>query len=468
MNAHEPSSGAALGGGGRPASKPSWGWRRWLPSIGVQSLVAVAIGAAVGLLAPEAGQQLKIVGDLFLNAVKMVVLPLVFPLVVLGIARMESVKKIGRMAGKAILYFEIVTTLILVLAVGMAKAFDLGSGASVAGANAEDVSALDKGVDFAALVLHLVPANIFTAFAEGNLLGVLFFSVLLGVALSSIGEPAKPVVGVLEGMAAAMFKVVGMVIRFAPLGVLAFIAYDVAEYGLGNLRSLFSFVAVVYLGLVLVLGVIFPVIAALYRINYVHMLREIADLIGLAFVTRSSESVLAPLLGRLEKLGVSQSTSSFVLPLGYSFNTDGSVLYQAVALVYLANAYGTGTSVPELMLMVGVLVIMSKGMAGVASASIVVLIGAASSLGIPAEGVAILLGVDFLVDMARTAVNVVGNSLAASVVDTSERRGEAKRASRAARTPSATAAELPAMARTGHGPEAHAEGGVPSGAGNPA
>ena len=402
--------------------------RRWLPPVGVQSLIAVGTGAAVGVFAPGVGEELKLLGDLFLNAVKMVVLPLVFPLIVLGIARMESAKKIGRMAGKAILYFEIVTTIILVLAVGLAEVFHLGVGASISGADTQDLSELDQGVDFVALILHAVPANVFGAFAEGNLLGVIFFSVLLGIALASVGEQALPVTALLEGLSAAMFKIVGYVIQFAPLGVLGFIAYDVAEYGVGNLRSLFTFVAVVYLGLVIVLGVLFPIIAAIYRINYVALLRQIADLVGLAFVTRSSEAVLAPLLGRLEKFGISPSTSSFVVPLGYSFNTDGSVLYQAVALVYLANAYGTGTSIPELMLMVGVLVIMSKGMAGVASASIVVLIGAASSLGIPAEGVAILLGVDFLVDMARTAVNVVGNSLAAAVVDTSEKRGDARRA----------------------------------------
>ena len=402
-----------------------------MPPAGVQAVIAVAVGAAVGVLAPAVGTEMKLAGDLFLNAVKMVVVPLVFPLIVLGIARMESMKKIGRMAGKAILYFEVVTTLILALAVLLAEGFGLGQGASIAGADAEDVSGLAHGVDFNALILHAVPANVFGALAEGNLLGVIFFAVLLGVAVAALGEPAKPLVTVLDATASAMFKVVGYVIRLAPLGVFGFIAYDVAEYGLGNLRDLASFVAVVYLGLLVVLGVIFPIIALLYRINYLAMLRQISDLIGLAFVTRSSEAVLAPLLGRLDKLGVSRSTSSFVVPLGYSFNTDGSVLYQAVALVFLANAYDTGTSIPELMIMVGVLAIMSKGMAGVASASIVVLIGAATSIGIPAEGVAILLGVDFFVDMARTAVNVVGNTLAASVVDRSEKRGEHKRSASA-------------------------------------
>ncbi|CAM5679522.1 Proton glutamate symport protein OS=Streptomyces violarus OX=67380 GN=FHS41_005223 PE=4 SV=1 [Streptomyces violarus] len=241
-----------------------------------------------------------------------------------------------------------------------------------------------------------------------------------------------------------MFKVVGYVIRVAPLGVLGFISYDVAHYGFGNLRSLLGFIAVVYKGLAIVVGVLFPLIAAIYRIRYVELMKSIAGLAGIAFVTRSSESVLAPLMGKLEAFGLSRSTTSFVVPLGYSFNTDGSVLYQAAALVFLANAYGADTSLPALLLMVGVLVILSKGMAGVASASIVVLIAAGNSVGLPAEGIALLLGVDFIVDMARTGVNVIGNSLAAAVVDSSEKRREAKRGGR--ETPGIPAeADAPAL-----------------------
>src|SRR5205823_3603477 len=183
---------------------------------------------------------------------------------------------------------------------------------------------------------------------------------------------------------------------------------------------LLGFIAVVYLGLALVLGVLFPIIAAMFRVPYLRMLRSTADLAGIAFITRSSEAVLAPLLSRLESFGVSRSVTSLVVPLGYSFNTDGSTLYQGVALVFLANAYGTDTSFTTLLLMVLVLVVLSKGMAGVASASIVVLIAAGSTIGLPPQGIALLVGVDFIVDMARTAINVVGNSLAAAVIDRSE------------------------------------------------
>ncbi|WP_245936470.1 dicarboxylate/amino acid:cation symporter [Streptomyces cahuitamycinicus] len=411
-------------------TKPAGLLRRCLRMpIGVQSIIAVGLGATLGTFAPATGEQMKILGDVFLNLVQVVVLPLVFPLIVLGIARVESVKKVGRIAGKAILYFELVTTVILLIAVGLAKFTGIGKNAPVVGADAKDLEGMSQGIDFHELILHAVPKNIFAAFGEGNLLGAITFALLVGVAVAAIGEKSKPFADVLESVSTVMFKVVGYVIRVAPLGVLGFISYDVAHYGFGNLRSLAGFVAVVYAGLAIVVGGLFPLIAAFYRIRYVALLKSVANLAGIAFVTRSSESVLAPLMSRLEAFGLSRSTTSFVVPLGYSFNTDGSVLYQAAALVFLANAYGADTSLPALLLMVGVLVILSKGMAGVASASIVVLIAAGNSVGLPAEGVALLLGVDFIVDMARTGVNVIGNSLAAAVVDSSEKRREAKRGS---------------------------------------
>jgi len=401
--------------------------RRWwrLP-LGVQSVLAVGLGALIGALAPTVGEQLKILGDVFLNLVQMVVLPLVFPLIVLGIARMESVKKVGRIAGKAILYFEVVTTVILVVAVTLAEVSGIGNGAPVAGGDTKSLESMDQGVNFHELILHSVPKNVFAAFTEGNLLAAIVFALFLGVGMAAIGEKSQPFASVLESVSAAMFKVVGYVIRVAPLGVLGFISYDVAHYGFGNLKSLAGFIAVVYAGLVIVLGVIFPVIALIYRIRYVDLLKAIGGLVGIAFITRSSEAVLAPLMSKLEAFGISRSTSSFVVPLGYSFNSDGSVLYQATALVYLAHAYGTDTSIPSLLLMVGVLVVLSKGMAGVTSASIVVLLAAGKTIGIPPEGVALLVGVDFIVDMARTAVNVVGNALAAAVVDRSESKRDVK------------------------------------------
>lgn len=395
--------------------------RWWRVPMGVQALLAVVLGAVLGTAAPGVGEHLKILGDVFLHLVQMVVVPLVFPLIVLGIARMESVRHVGRVAGKAILYFEVVTTLILVLAVALGKLTGVGTGAPVDQADAAALNGMSQGIDFSKLLLDAVPKNVVAAFSAGNLLAVIVFALFVGVAMAALGEKSAPLAEVLDSWSSVMFKIVGHVIRFAPVGVLGFIAYDVAHYGLRGLTSLLGFIGVVYLGLTLIVGVMFPLIALMFRVPYARMLRSTADLVGIAFVTRSSEAVLAPLLSRLEAFGIGRSTTSLVVPLGYSFNTDGSTLYQGVALVFLANAYGTGTSFTSLALMVLVLVVLSKGMAGVASASIVVLIAAGNTIGLPPQGIALLVGVDFIVDMARTAINVVGNSLAAAVIGRSER-----------------------------------------------
>jgi proton glutamate symport protein len=395
--------------------------RWWRVPVGVQALLAVALGAALGTVTPAVGEHLKILGDVFLHLVQMVVVPLVFPLIVLGIARMESMRQVGRIAAKTILYFEIVTTLILVLAVGLGKVIGVGKGAPVNHADAASLRGLSQGVDFQKLLLDAVPSNVVAAFSGGNLLAVIVFAVFVGVAMAALGEKSAPVRAVLDSWSSVMFRIVGYVIRLAPVGVLGYIAYDVAHYGLRGVTSLLGFVSVVYLGLAVVVGVLFPLIAVIFRVPYLRMLRSTADLAGIAFVTRSSEAVLAPLLSRLESFGVDRSVTSLVVPLGYSFNTDGSTLYQGVALVFLANAYGTNTSFTTLLLMVLVLVVLSKGMAGVASASIVVLIAAGNTIGLPPQGIALLIGVDFIVDMARTAINVVGNSLAAAVIGRSER-----------------------------------------------
>ncbi|MBV9846682.1 MAG: dicarboxylate/amino acid:cation symporter [Kutzneria sp.] len=389
--------------------------------MGVQAVVAVVLGAVLGTVAPAVGEQVKILGDVFLNLVQMVVVPLVFPLIVLGIARMESVRQVGRVAGKAILYFEVVTTVILVIAVTLGKVTGIGVGAPVGQASTSSLTGISHGIDFRKLLLDAVPKNILAAFSEGNLLAVVVFALLVGVAMASLGEAAAPVRAVLDSWSSIMFRIVGYVIRLAPVGVLGFIGYDVAHYGFGGLASLLGFVAVVYVGLAIVVGVVFPAIAMMFGVPYLGLLRSTVDLIGLAFITRSSEAVLAPLLSRLESFGIGRSITSLVVPLGYSFNTDGSALYQGVALVFLANAYGANTSIPALLAMTLVLVVLSKGMAGVVSASIVVLIAAGSTIGLPPQGIALLVGVDFIVDMARTAINVVGNSLAAAVVARSER-----------------------------------------------
>jgi proton glutamate symport protein len=388
--------------------------------LGVQVLAALVVGAIIGLAAPDAGEHLKVVGDAFIRLIEMTIVPLVFPLIVTGIARMESARALGRVALKTLVYFEVVTTIVLLVALVIALATGVGDGASLGGVSQHAVSGIANSVGFQTLLLDIIPDNIFSAFSDANLLAIVFFAAFFGLAAAQVGERAEPVLVLLERLAEIMVKVIGFVVRFAPLGVLGYIAYDTAHYGWSGLRDLGEFVLVVYAGMVVLLVVVFPIIAAVFRVPYLRLVRAIWDLLVLAFLTRSSEVVLAPLMRRLEQFGADNRITSFTVPLGYSFNLDGATLYEAIAVVFIAHATGQHLGIGQLLAILGVLILLTKGLAGVPSAAIVVLLAAAKSVGLPTTYVALLLGVDFIVDMARTAVNVVGNSLATVVVAKSE------------------------------------------------
>jgi len=393
---------------------------RRLPPLGVQVLVALALGLVLGLVAPGFSEHLKFLGDAFIRLIQMAIIPLIFPLIVLSIARMESAAALGRLAGKTILYFEVVTTVILVVTMLIATFAGLGVGANLTTSAAADTSKIQTSLNLGQMFLDIIPKNVFDAFSQGNLLSVLFFAAFLGVALSRIGTKARPLMDVLDGLATAMFQIITWVVNLAPLAVLAFVAYNTAHYGWGLMLRLAVFVIVFYAAAALVLLVIFPVVGIMFRVPYFPMIRVISDLILLSFVTRSAEVVLAPLIKRLDDFGVDQKVTSFTLPLGYSFNADGATMYEGLAVVFLAHAYGIELTIPKLILAMFVLILLTKGIAGVPSASIVVLFSAAATIGLPPQGIAILLAIDFVVDMARTAVNVTGNSLASMVIAKSE------------------------------------------------
>lgn len=392
-----------------------------MPSLGVQVLAALVIGAVLGFAAPSFGEHLKVVGDAFIRLIEMSIVPLIFPLIVVSIARLESARAVGRMAGKTILYFEVVTTVILALTLLAAFLSGVGKGTDLDAVTPAGTGGIRKSVDLKDLFIGIIPDNFFAALAKGQLLPILFFAVFLGLALTRIGEKAKPVTAVLDGIADAMFQVITWVVRLTPLAVIAFVAYNTAHYGWNLVVKLALFVVVSYVAVALVFLVIFPIVAAIFRVPYFRMLRAIADLIFLSFVSRSSEVVLAPLIKRLDGFGVDRTVSSFTLPLGYSFNADGATLYEGLAVVFLAHAYGIELTPGRLVTTMLVLMLLTKGIAGVPSASIVVLFSAAAAIGLPAQGVAVLLAVDFVIDMARTALNVTGNALAALVVAKSER-----------------------------------------------
>lgn len=386
--------------------------RRGMPPLGVQVLVGLVVGAILGFSAPSFSEHLKVIGDAFIRLIEMSIIPLIFPLIVLAIARVKSAKSFGRLAGKTLLYFEVVTTVILILTLAVAFLTGLGKGADLGSLTPADAGNIQRSVDLQTLFLGIIPDNLFAALSEGNLLAILFFAVLFGLALMHIGDKATTVINTLEGVADAMFTVIGWVVRLVPLAVVAFVAYNTAHYGWDLVAKLALFVAVFYGAVLVTLLVLFPAIALIFRIPYFAMLRAVGDLILLAFVTRSSEVVLAPLIKRLDGFGVDRRVPSFTLPIGYSFNADGATMYEALAVVFIAHAYGVELTLPRLLSILLVLILLTKGIAGVPSASIVVLFSASAAVGLPAEGVAILLAVDFVVDMARTALNVAGNSLA--------------------------------------------------------
>lgn len=391
-----------------------------VPSLGTQVLAALILGAVLGFAAPSLSEHLKIVGDGFIRLITMSIVPLVFPLVVVTIARLESAKSVGRLAGKALLYFEVVTTAILILTLGLAVITGLGKGTNLTVLVPADTHTIQNSIDIQSLLLNIIPENVVSALGKGDLIAVLFFAVFLGLALTRIGGKATPVIAVLDGLASAMFQLISWIVKLTPLAVVSFVAYNTAHYGWGLVGKLAVFVAVFYAAAIVVIAVVFPLIGVIFRVPYVPMMRAIGDLLLLSFVTRSAEVVMAPLITRLDAFGVDPTVPSFVLPLGYSFNSDGATMYEGLAVVFLAHAYGVELTIPKLIAALLVLMLLTKGIAGVPSAAIVVLFSASATIGLPAEGVAILLVVDFVVDMARTALNVSGNALATVVIAKSE------------------------------------------------
>ncbi|MCU6600272.1 cation:dicarboxylase symporter family transporter [Peribacillus frigoritolerans] len=387
----------------------------------LQISIALVLGLCLGSISKTIGIEAKILGDAFIHMIKMTIVPLIFPLIILGIAQIKSTGSLGRLSLKAIIYFEIVTTLIIVMSLLLANMVDLGVGADLSGGNMKALEGLEANkIDFREFILHIIPSNIFVAFSEGNILAIVYFGVFFGLALRSLKGKAKPIEDVLEALSKVMFKVLDYVIKFSPLGVFGSIAYSMATYGFEKLSTLLDLILVTYAGLAIVLLIIFPIIARIYNIRYWELINEIKDLLLIAFTTRSSESVFAPLTARLEGYGVKNSVVSFVLPLGYSFNLDGGMVYMAPAILFLANAYEIQLSLLDQVHIILLLMLLTKGVASVPSGVIVVLTSVSVVIGLPMEGIALLMAVDFIMDMARTATNVVGNALATVVIAKSE------------------------------------------------
>lgn len=389
-------------------------------SLSAWIIIAMVVGTLVGWQFPEAADGAKVLSNLFLRMIKLLVVPLILSTLVVGIAgHGDDMKKVGRLALRSIIYFEVVTTLALVvglLAVNIAKP---GVGIDLSKASAEEGAkfATNK-VTLGGVLEHVVPTSFFDAAAHNEVLQIVFFSVLFSAGLATIpaSRGKETMLAFFEGLAEVMFKFTGYVMTFAPIGIGGAIAYTVGKSGLGVLLSLGKLVLTLYGALVVfVLAVLLPV-AWFAKVPIKRFLQKVKEPWLLAFSTASSEAALPLAMTRLEELGVPKRIIAFVMPTGYSFNLDGTTLYLALASVFAAQAAGVEMTVGQQVVMLLTLMLTSKGVAAVPRAALVILSGTLTMFGLPLEAVAVILGVDALMDMARTSVNLLGNCLATVVM----------------------------------------------------
>ena len=359
----------------------------------------------------------SILSDIFLRLIKMIIAPLVLSVLVMGVAKVGDFKSVGRIGGKTIIYFTFATLLALSLGLVIVNLFEPGHRISL---EMPDVNA-DSGVkanaqDAKKFVAHVVPDSIIRVMAENEILPIVIFALFFGIAAASIGEQGKPMIKAMDSLSHIMFKVTNFVMNFAPIGVFGAITAVVIQQGLDVLSGYAYLMACFFGGLLFfVFGILFS-ICLILRIKFFSLLSYVKEPILLAFSTASSESAMPKTIEQLEKFGISNRIVSFVLPLGYSFNLDGSIMYMTFATVFIAQAYGIDMSMGDQIQMMLILLITSKGMAGVPRASLVVIAGMLSMFHIPGEGLLLLLAVDQILDMGRSATNVVGNAVASAVV----------------------------------------------------
>jgi proton glutamate symport protein len=376
--------------------------------------LGIVIGAVINNVDPAWSAYMRPFSQLFLRMIKMIIAPLIFATLVAGIAGAGHVKVVGRMGVRAIVYFEIVTTIALVIGLAAVNITRPGDGVVLPPSGQAEVTAKPQTWD--QILLHLVPESVIAAMATGDVLQIVVFSIVFAIALGMIGEKGRPVITWCESVAETMFKFTDIVMRYAPIGVGAAIAYTVGHSGFGVLYNLAWLVATLYGALIVFILLVLLPVALLFRIDIPRFIRTIREPAIIAFSTTSSEAALPRAMEAMERFGVPRRIVSFVMPLGYSFNLDGTTLYLSLAAVFVAQAAGVELTGWQQFTMLLTLMLTSKGVAGVPRASLVILAGTLASYGLPLEGVTLILGVDELMDMARTMTNVIGNCLATAVV----------------------------------------------------
>jgi aerobic C4-dicarboxylate transport protein len=398
--------------------------KRIANNLTARVLFAVAIGVTLGVLNPELARQMKPVGDTFVKLVKMVIGPIIFLTVVLGIANIADVKKIGRVGGKAFIYFEVVTTFALAIGLFVVNFTKPGAGLDATLLAKGDVSAYAtqaKQMGFVDFLMHVVPASPVEAFAQGEILQIVFFAVLFGIAIVTMGGSGSPLTDVLEKLLEVMFRIVEMIMKVAPLGAFGAMAFTVGTFGLKTLIPLGRLMLDVYVTMALFIFIVLNLIARWYGFSLWAFLKYIREEILIVLGTSSSEAALPRLMQKLEKYGCARPVVGLVVPTGYSFNLDGTSIYLTMATIFLAQVYGKDLPLSQQLGILLILMITSKGAAGVTGSGFIVLASTLSSVNvIPIEGIALLLGVDRFMSEARAITNLIGNGVATLVISRSE------------------------------------------------
>jgi len=420
------------------AAGPQQARRPWFrPSLTTQIMIGLVVGGVIGWLRPDWGNAVYFLRDIFINLIKSIIAPLVFSTIVAGIAGAGALRKVGRMGIKALIYFEIVTTAALIIGLAVVNFIKPGAGVTLVATNIDAIKTIEQShpKTFVETIVHVFPSSVIDAMVRGDVLQIVAFSVLFALAVSAIGERGKPIIRAMESLAQIMFKFTNYVMMFAPIGVGAAMAHTIGTQGPGVLVNLGKLIGSLYLALVIFILSIFGLVIWIARIPLRQFVRAVREPAALAFATTSSESALPKAMESMERFGVPSHIVGFVMPTGYSFNLTGSTLYLAMASVFVAQAaettIGWHMSLGQQITMMLTLMLTSKGVAGVPRASLVILLGALSSFvpsGLGPIGVAIIFGVDELMDMGRTCVNVIGNCLATVVVARWEKEFDESRA----------------------------------------
>jgi len=403
----------------------------------MQIMVGLVVGIVIGWLRPDWGNKVYFLRDIFINLIKSIIAPLVFSTIVVGIAGAGALRKVGRMGVKALIYFEIVTTAALIIGLAVVNFMKPGAGITLAASNTDIVKTIGQShpKTLVETLVHVFPSSVIDSMVRGDVLQIVAFSVLFALAVSSVGEKGKPIIRAMESLSQIMFKFTNYVMMFAPIGVGAAMAHTVATQGLGVLVNLGKLIGSLYLALIIFVALVFGLVMLIARIPGRQFIRAVREPATIAFATTSSESALPKAMEAMERFGVPRYIVGFVMPTGYSFNLTGSTLYLAMASVFVAQAaettMGWHMGVGQQITMMLTLMLTSKGVAGVPRSSLVILLATLNTFvpaGLGPIGIAVIFGIDELMDMGRTCVNVIGNCLATIVVARWEREFDDKRA----------------------------------------